>query len=144
MTYATHPSVDAYIAGWNAHDGDAVRAAFAPEGRAIDPVYPSGVSGAALARSVHDAVARLGDVCFTVTSEFPAGPDRVAFEWTLRANVVAPDGRRVPVTLSGVDVCDLRDGKIVELRGYFDRGTIPDQVAAASRTAAASVAASAG
>ena len=144
MSYGTHTAVKTYIAGWNAHSGEGVRAAFAPEGRANDPIYPNGVSGAALVKSVHDAVARFGEVHFTVTSEVSSGPDRVAFEWTLRANVAGADGRRVPVTLSGVDVCDLRDGKIVELRGYFDRGTISDQVAAASRTAVASVAASAG
>lgn len=87
---------------------------------------------------------RLPDVVFTVTSEVAVGEHRVAFEWTMRATAATTDGHRAPVTLSGVDVCDVRAGKIVELRGYFDRAAIPDQLAAASRSAVASVAASAG
>ena len=144
MTHAAHPAVNAFISGWNAHDPDAVRAAFVSDGRIVDPMYPDGASGPAIAASVRSALDRLHDVRFTVTSELPAGPERVTFEWVMRAAVAAPDGRRVPVTLAGCDVCDVRGDRIVELRGYFDRAAIPDQVAAASRSAVASVAGSAG
>jgi ketosteroid isomerase-like protein len=131
-TTAAPAAVNAFISGWNAHSPDAVREAFVPEGRIYDPTLPAGVTGAAIAASVQRVLERLGDVTFTVRSVLPAGDDRVAFEWLMRATVATPDGRRVPVTLTGCDVCDVRDGKIVELRGYFDRSAIPEQVSAAS------------
>jgi ketosteroid isomerase-like protein len=45
---------------------------------------------------------------------------------------VTPDGRRVPVRLEGCDVCQVRDGKIVELRGYFDRARLMEQTTVGS------------
>jgi hypothetical protein len=61
-----------------------------------------------------------------------AGDDRVAFEWLLKGTHLTADGRRVPVTMNGCDVCRVRDGKLVELRGYFDRAALVEQLQASS------------
>jgi ketosteroid isomerase-like protein len=71
---------------------------------------------------------RYPDVSFTLVSELEDADGRVAFEWAMRATFTAPDGRRLPVTLAGCDVCRVKDGKIVELRGYFDRAHVMEQL----------------
>lgn len=125
-------AVDAFIAGWNDHSPKAVRDAFTADGRLCDPVVPNWTSGEAIEAAVQRALDRYTDVAFTVRSVLEAGDDRVAFEWRMTMAVVTPDGRRVPMQLEGVDVCRVRDGKIAELRGYFDRAAIGEQLKAAS------------
>jgi limonene-1,2-epoxide hydrolase len=130
-TPTTRDAVHAFIAGWNAHDPKAVREAFTADGRLRDPGVPDWASGAAIEASVQRVLDRYADVAFTVVAVTEDGVDRVAFEWRMQASVVAPEGGRVPVSLEGCDVCRVRDGKIAELRGYFDRATIMAQLAAA-------------
>jgi ketosteroid isomerase-like protein len=137
----------AFIDAWNARSPDAVRAVFAADGRLIDPSAPDGLAGPAIAASVQRTLERFTDLSFALTSLLEGDAGRIAFEWVMRGALAAPDGRRIPVTLNGCDVCQVRDGKIVELRGYFDRSRIAalvDGGAEASRLAVSSVAASAG
>ena len=94
-------------------------------------MVPSWASGEAIEASVQRALDRYADVTFTVRSVLEATDHRVAFEWRMTMTLVAPDGRRVPMQLEGVDVCRVRDGKIAELRGYFDRAAIAEQLKAA-------------
>lgn len=122
-------AVHAFIDGWNAHSPAAVREAFVPGGRVYDPANRGGVSGADLEASVRRALDRLPDVSFTLLSVLETGDGRVAFEWRLSATAVGPDGRSAPVTLEGCDVGRVQDGKLVELRGYFDRARIAEQLA---------------
>jgi ketosteroid isomerase-like protein len=131
ITPTVRDAVNAFIAGWNAHSPRAVREAFTEDGRVSDPVIGRWASGADIEVSVQRALDRYRDVAFTVVSVIENGADRVMFEWRLNATVVAPDGRRTPFTLEGCDVCRLRDGKLTELRGYFDRAAIMDQLKAA-------------
>lgn len=120
----------AFIAGWNAHSPRAVRESFTADGRVTDPVVAAWLSGDAIAAAVQRALERYGDVAFTVQSVLESG-DRVTFEWRMTMTVATPDGRRVPLSLEGVDVCRVRDGKLAELRGYFDRAGIAEQLKAA-------------
>ena len=124
-------AVSAFIAGWNAHSPRAVRESFTEDGRVSDPVIAQWVSGVDIEASVQRALDRFRDVTFTVLSVTENGADRVAFEWRMNATLVAPDGRRTAFTLEGCDVCRVRDGKLAELRGYFDRAAIMEQVTAA-------------
>lgn len=121
-------AVDAFIAGWNSHRPKAVRDAFTADGRLCDPVVPNWISGDAIEVVVQRALDRYTDVAVTVRSVLEATDERVAFEWRMTMAVVTPDGRRVPMQLEGVDVCRVRDGKIAELRGYFDRAAIAKQL----------------
>ena len=124
-------AVNAFIAGWNAHSPRAVRDAFTADGRLCDPVNPHWTSGEAIEGSVQRALDRYTDVAFTVRSVLECTDQRIAFEWRMTMAVVTPDGRRVPLQLEGVDVCRVREGKIAELRGYFDRAGIMEQLKAA-------------
>ena len=130
-TPTTRDAVQAFIAGWNAHSPKAVRDAFTTDGRLCDPVVPSWTSGEAIEAAVQRALDRYTDVAVTVRSVLEASDERVAFEWRMTMAAVTPDGRRVPMQLEGVDVCRVRDGKIAELRGYFDRAAIGEQLKAA-------------
>ena len=127
----TRDAVHAFIAGWNAHSPRAVREAFTDDGRVCDPVVPSWISGADIEAAVQRALDRYRDVAFTVLSVTENGADRVAFEWRMDATLVTPDGRGAAFTLEGCDVCRVRDGKLAELRGYFDRAAIMEQLKAA-------------
>ena len=124
----TRDAVHAFIAGWNSHSPRAVRDAFTTYGRLCDPVVPDWASGAAIEAAVQRVHDRYRDVTCTVISVTENGADRVAFEWRMDATLVRPDGRKAPVTLEGCDVCRVRDGKIAELRGYFDRAAIMEQL----------------
>jgi ketosteroid isomerase-like protein len=123
-------AMNAFIAGWNARSPRAVREAFTEDGRVSDPVIGRWVSGAEIEASVQRALDRYQDIAFTVVSAIESA-DRTIFEWRLNATVVAPDGRRTPFMLEGCDVCRVRGGKLTELRGYFDRVAIADQLKAA-------------
>jgi ketosteroid isomerase-like protein len=128
-------AVHDFIAAWNAHSPDAVRDVFAPDGILRDPLARDGlVGGPAIAAAVQRTLDRYSDVAFTLVSALEAADGRVAFEWIMRATVATTDGRRFPVTLAGCDVCRVTDGKIVELRGYFDRAHVMEQLAATSRS----------
>jgi ketosteroid isomerase-like protein len=124
----TREAMHAYIAGWNAHSPKAVHDAFTTDGRVCDPVVARWISGADIEAAVQRALDRFSGVAFTVTSVTEDGVDRVAFEWRMDATLVAPDGRRTAFTLEGCDVCRVRAGKIAELRGYFDRAAIMEQL----------------
>lgn len=125
---ATRDAVRAFIAAWNAHSPEAVRGVFARDGRLCDPSTPDSLAGPAIAASVQRTLERFPDVAFEITSVLDADDGRVAFEWLMSGHFASPDGRRIPVTLNGCDVCQVKDGKIVELRGYFDRTRIMEQV----------------
>ena len=127
----TRTAVDAFVAGWNAHSPKAVRAAFTDDGRVTDPVVGRWLSGAEIEAAVQQALDRFHDVAFTVISVIESGTDRVTFEWRMNATLATPEGRRAPFTLEGCDVCRVRDGKLTELRGYFDRVAIAEQLKAA-------------
>ena len=127
----TRDVVNAFIAGWNAHDAKAVRNAFTADGRLCDPVVPNWASGDAIDACVQRVLDRYADVRFDVRAVLECADGRMAFEWTMTMALVAPDGRRVPLELEGIDVCRVRDGKIAELRGYFDRARIMEQLKAA-------------
>lgn len=126
----TRDAVHAFIDGWNAHSPKAVREAFTADGRVTDPVVAAWISGGAIEAAVQRALDRYADVTFTVGSILETG-DRVVFEWRMTMSLVMPDGRRVPLQLEGCDVCRVRDGKLAELRGYFDRAGIAEQLKAA-------------
>ena len=115
----------AYIAAWNAHDADGVRACFTVQGVMRDPSYPAGISGAAIADSVRDVLQAFPDLRFELTRVAPIERG-VAFEWRAKAT----HGGNKPINLVGCDVCELQGEKIALLNGYFDRAAIMEQTAA--------------
>jgi ketosteroid isomerase-like protein len=120
----------AFIAAWNSHSPEAVCDLFAPGGRLRDASNPEDIGGAEIAASVKRALERFPDIAFTLLDVVDGADGRTAFEWRMTATATAADGRKVPVTMDGCDVCQVKDGKIVELHGYFDRAAIMAKLSA--------------
>jgi len=97
-------------------------------------------------RTIH-GVAELVDLCRTFVAAFPdfsirsrtviGRDDLVAYEWSAHGThtgpLTRPDGDAVqptgrPFTRTGVAIVELRDGKIVRYRDYFDRLTLTEQL----------------
>ena len=123
-------AVNDFIAAWNAHDPDAVRGVFAADGTLYDPFTPDGINGPAIAESVRHAFEQFRDVTLVLGSVVEADGGRVAFEWRLTATTASTEGRPVPVSLVGCDVAVVANGRFAELRSYFDRARIMEQLSA--------------
>jgi limonene-1,2-epoxide hydrolase len=123
-------TVDDFITAWNAHDPDAVRRVFTTDGTLYDPFTPDGITGPAIAESVRHALEQFRDITLVLGSVVEADGGRVAFEWRLTATAASAEGRPVPVSLVGCDVASVRDGRFAELRSYFDRARIMEQLSA--------------
>ncbi|MEM7443572.1 MAG: ester cyclase [Pseudomonadota bacterium] len=124
--------VDAYIAGWNARDADAVLATLTDDGTYQDPTLPNPVSGEAFKANMQGLWSAFPDLNFELVSKGATGPDSAAFEWMMRGtnsgsmNGLPPTGKTVEVP--GADFVALRDGKIESVNGYFDGGAVPRQL----------------
>jgi ketosteroid isomerase-like protein len=123
----TRQAAHAFIDAWNSHSPEAVRDVFAPNGRLRDASNLESITGPAIVDSVKRVLERLPDIAFTLGAIIEDG-DRVAFEWTLSGTVTRPDGSKVAMSTDGCDVCQVKDGKIVELHGYFDRAPLMEQM----------------
>lgn len=117
--------IDAYFAGWNAHDAGAVARTFAPGGTYSDPTTGGPVAGAELAGVVGPLCAAFPDLAFE-RAEAIGGGGRHVVEWVLRGHNhgalrtgVGPTGRAA--TLRGVTVFEVEDAGIRAARGYFDQ-----------------------
>jgi ketosteroid isomerase-like protein len=125
----TGSTIDAYVAAWNAHDGAAVAARFAADGRFEAPGEAPAV-GAAIAGQVERLVAAFPDLRFTVRARTEAG-SRAVVEWVLHGRNdgppragIEPTGRTI--ALDGVDVCELGEGGLVRVRRHFDRTALAE------------------
>jgi hypothetical protein len=109
-------TVDGYLAAYGEPDpgrrAELVAAAWAPDGRLVDPP---------LTGEGHEGIAALGEALqsqfpghrFRRTSAVDAHHDAVRFAWAL----VAPDGT---VALTGTDVAQLApDGRLARVTGFF-------------------------
>jgi predicted ester cyclase len=127
---------EAYFGAWNAHDPDAVSAAFTKGGTYVDPtVSGSPLCGSALAEHARALFIGFPDVRFEVLGIQPenGGADgAVAARWQMRGTNTGPLGRMAPtgrlVALRGVDVITFTCGKIGSVEGFFDRQTRAEQL----------------
>lgn len=120
-----------YFNAWNARDGAAIAATFAPEGTYRDPS-----AGEIPAASVGAYAKRLWeafpDLTFDVVSAAEAGPGRVVAEWVMKGtntgafHGLPPTGRAV--SLPGVDVIECGADGIASVKGYFDSRSVVDQL----------------
>lgn len=117
--------IDAYFAGWNAHDGAAVARSFAPGGSYEDPTTGGPVPGAAVDGVVAPLCAAFPDLRFTPGAPI-GGAGRYAVEWTLAGTNTGalrpglqPTGGAM--RLRGVDVFEVDEGGIRAVRASFDQ-----------------------
>ena len=124
--------VDAYVAGWQARDADAVLDTFASGGTYQDPSTPGPISGTALRAYLEGLWAAFPDLSFEVSGLAETGADSASFEWVMTGtnsgsmNGLPPTGKQV--TLEGADFVQFADGKLKRVKGYFDPGTVPRQL----------------
>jgi LSD1 subclass zinc finger protein len=123
--------VEAYFAGWNAHDGASVAAAVRTS--YVDPTLPGPVSGAELAGYVDVLCAAFPNLTFVPVATHVAG-DVVTAEWRMQGT---NDGAALPgapaptgatIDFPGADVITVRDGQVDTVVGYFDQKLFLEQL----------------
>jgi steroid delta-isomerase-like uncharacterized protein len=122
----------AYLQGWNDHDGAAVARLFAPSGTYVDPTLPGPLSGEAIAEYVAGLVAAFPDLAFAVEGISVDG-DRVTAQWRMQGTNTGPfPGAPQPTggtcDLRGVDVITVGSDGITSVVGYFDQKTFFEQL----------------
>lgn len=124
--------VQAYMAGWDARDADAVLATLNPDGTYEDPSCGRPVSGASFKAYMRGLWLNFPDLSFETRSIGALGPDLLAAQWVMRgthqgsAMGFPPTGKSVE--LEGADFFRMQDGRIQSVRGYFDTRSIPAQL----------------
>jgi ketosteroid isomerase-like protein len=118
-------AVLAYIDAWNAHDAKAIRNCFTADGELHDPFKPAPLKGEQIFTFASETLAQFPTVRFELDTIHDVKPDVVCFELRCIATV---QGK--PVTLKACDVAELRNGKFAQIRSYFDRAGIAEQLAA--------------
>jgi steroid delta-isomerase-like uncharacterized protein len=120
-----------YFDAWNAHDEDAVAAAFVPEGVYRDPGVPDGLGPAAAGGYAAGLWEAFPDLAFAV-DDLVADGDRVWARWTMTGTNdgpyrgLPPSGR--PITLPGADLLRVAPGGVRQVQGFFDGGTLVRQL----------------
>jgi steroid delta-isomerase-like uncharacterized protein len=133
-TEQTHPEqvrevTDRWMQGWNDQDPDALVALIADDLHYTDPAWPEVMRSAADLRAFTAACWRaMPDVHFTEPLGLFVSDDgsSACAPWRMTATLTgpfdppgyAPTGDRIE--LDGVDVFELRDGKIARLRTVYD------------------------
>ena len=126
--------VSNYFAAWNSHSVEAILSTFAEGGVYVDPTVPAGVSGEGLSAMVEGYLNAFPDLVFQVVNIIDAGGDVIAAEWSIRATHSGALGPFSPtwktVSLRGVDVFHVRDGKFQTVEGYYDSAAMQLQLGA--------------
>jgi len=109
---------------WNAHNPEATERYYAIEYNDHNPALPDQAGGAAGAQQVFSTfIAAFPDVHFTLDLQ-TAEADIVTTRWTASGTNsgslmgMPPTGRQI--TITGIDILCVRDGKIVDRWGNFD------------------------
>jgi steroid delta-isomerase-like uncharacterized protein len=122
-------SVQAWIDGWNARDGEQVAAAYAPDGVRVEYAKPGArlTGRSAIAAQAQAYMTAVPD-CVLDVRGLEEGGGTATLEWTYRGHHTGdiPDlpasGR--DIELAGVSVCRLEDGLITEEHVYWDAATL--------------------
>lgn len=124
---------DRYSEGWEAHDPEAVMAAFAPDGSVTDPTLNEPRTGEEIGAWVGETVAGFPDVSFEDHRELSTDDGGVLFvEWTMHGTHTGTF-QGLPATgntvaLDGVDVVTISEDGIESIKIYFDPSSIAEQL----------------
>lgn len=125
-----------YIRAWNQRDLDLFGKIFASGVTYLDPfVGPEPIRVQAMGEYVQQLLAAFPDLHFEV-KEVRGGDDFAVFEWIMHGrntgdSAVHPATGRA-LSLPGMDVLEVRDGRIQAIRAYFDRQAYTDSLDLAS------------
>ena len=124
--------VGRYFQAWTDRDADAILATFGEGGTYQDPGTGGPISGGAFRAHAGGLWSAFPDLAFTEEGIAEVRPDRVSSPWVMTGTNAGsfaglpPTGR--PVELKGVDLIELRDGKIQSVNGIFDSAVVPRQL----------------
>jgi predicted ester cyclase len=124
-------AAEAYFAAWNAHDGAAVAALV--DGTYVDPTLPAPITGGDLVAYVDGLCAAFPDLAF-VSEPLLIDGSTVVSRWRMTGTndgaplpgAPAPTGGRID--LPGLDVLTTREGRVVDVVGYFDQKSFVEQL----------------
>jgi len=105
--------LEQYIAGWRAHDADAILATLDPDCVVIESFGPIYRGQAWVKRWIAQWLAEDGRVLEWAIHDLHSSADREAAEWTYHYT-----WRREEKRLDGATTARLRDGKLLCLREY--------------------------
>ena len=126
-TEATEAVARAMFDAFNRHDLDALAALYAPDAVLVSPDVDGPRQGPSGARQTYGELFALApDVQDRVVRLVADGP-WVAVEFVSTGTASLPDGDR-PFSLEVAALLEVRDGRIVQDRSYFDPGAFLRQV----------------
>jgi len=124
--------VSHYIDAWNRNDPAAVTELFAHGGTYTDPTVPEGVSGTALHALVTGFMVAFSDLTFELLEVIDSGEGLLAAQWLMLGVHTGPLGPLAPtganVSLPGVDVFRVYEGKLQSVEGYYDTAALYRQL----------------
>lgn len=124
--------VESYLQGWNNHDPKSVISLFTEDGFYSDPNCSQGVSGPALSGYINGLIAVFPDLHFETIRLLPVDEKTMIAEWIMHGTNkgslkgLPPTGK--VIALEGIDVFDVKNGGIKSVRGYFNGGTMMEQL----------------
>lgn len=124
--------VETYLYSWNEHDVDAIIALFSEDGQYTDPNCADGLSGVALAGYINGLYSVFPDLHFETIRLLSVDENTMIAEWVMRGTNsgslkgLPPTGQAI--ALDGIDVFDVEDGRIKSVKGYFNGGTMMEQL----------------
>jgi steroid delta-isomerase-like uncharacterized protein len=120
-----------YFDAWNAHDPEAVAAAFVPGGVYRDPGVPDGLDPAGTGTYAAGLWEVFPDLAFAVDDVAADGPTLWA-RWTMTGTDTGgmaglpPTGRAI--TVEGADLIRVEGDAVASVQGFFDSGAVPRQL----------------
>ncbi len=116
--------VKAYFDAWNAHDTQAILNTFTSEGVYSDPIGGQNLFGDNYVDYANSLFNAFLDLRLELIANTVASNGMVAAPWLLFGTHQGPVGDLQPtgreITLPGCDFISIENGKIKEVRGYFD------------------------
>lgn len=124
--------VTEYVEAWNDHDSDAIVETFAEGGTYTDPTVPGNVTGNRIGEHAAGLWQSFPDLTFDVEQLSQTETGVVLLQWTMRGTQEGPLEDLPPtgetVALPGTDVIEVGANGITSVDGYFDAGTMMEQL----------------
>lgn len=124
--------VKAYFDAWDAHDTNAILATFTVDGSYSDPVGGKNLAGQDYVDYANSLFAAFPDLKLELVANIIASNGMVAAPWLLFGTHKGAMGELQAtgksIVLPGCDFIDVVDGKIKEVRGYFDPEYLMEQL----------------
>lgn len=129
-----HSIVTEYVEAWNRHDSDTIVDTFAENGNYDDPIVPGKIrlAGEAIGEYAADLWKAFPDLSFDVKRLASIDDSTVLLQWTMKGTHEGPleelPSTGETIDLPGVDIIEVSEDGITSVRGYFNVGTLMEQL----------------